>query len=616
MGMEVAGSDVPQVNGDAKPGLHDKENGKVDASEPITFGSHGVDEQQAKGEAKSVVNANVPKDAVDEWPEAPQIHSFWCVKYRQYEDPTLKAKMETVDREIQKTNQRISQIIEQLKPKRAAKSELGEELRSLSAESSQYSAVMNEKRQVMRPLQDALGTLRGSGRGFGICSTEEELNDLIRGLEYRIQHESIPLKEEKQLLREIKELEATRPKVIANTASRAKIQDSFGQTDVIQDQVKSLGTDLDGVRKQKAALKARMDHLGQQVKAFEAQIKPLQEEFEVLNKKRDDLYKSIKELRKSRDEGNESYYQNRNVLNRARVLAAEKDLKGLEDLVHEEAEKFMSHWNSSKAFRNDYEKRILMSLDMRQLSRDGRIRNPDEKPLVKVETPRAPQTEVGPKAVNKPQKEEPKPSAKAENLPAQKVQNESKKNIKESKIAPEKATEEEEVFVVGKPKIDVPKIDEAKLKEKKREEEMEKQRQALERKKKLQEKAAAKAALRAQKEAEKKQKDREKKLKKKDSTSAPPTSEEEPTEKEAEAGEQDRSEDVEDVVEASAAPSKAKGGQKENALRYRKNVKTRGTLPKAILKKKKSNNYWLWGSAAAAAVVVLILLALGYTYLL
>lgn len=44
--------------------------------------------------------------------------------------------------------------------------------------------------------------------------------------------------EEKQILREIKQLEGTREKVIANSAMRAKIQDSLGQKEAIQDQVK------------------------------------------------------------------------------------------------------------------------------------------------------------------------------------------------------------------------------------------------------------------------------------------------------------------------------------------------------------------------------------------
>lgn len=51
----------------------------------------------------------------------------------------------------------------------------------------------------------------------------------INSLHYRIQHESIPFAEEKQILREIKQLEGTREKVIANAAMRAKVQDSMGQ---------------------------------------------------------------------------------------------------------------------------------------------------------------------------------------------------------------------------------------------------------------------------------------------------------------------------------------------------------------------------------------------------
>ena len=39
-------------------------------------------------------------------------------------------------------------------------------------------------------------------------------------------------------MREIKQLEGTRGKVIANAAMRAKIQDTLGQKEAIQDQVK------------------------------------------------------------------------------------------------------------------------------------------------------------------------------------------------------------------------------------------------------------------------------------------------------------------------------------------------------------------------------------------
>lgn len=42
-----------------------------------------------------------------------------------------------------------------------------------------------------------------------------------------------------------------------------------------------------------------------------------------------------------------------------------------------EVENFTLEWNSCKAFREDYEKKILQSLERRQLSGDGR-RRPDK----------------------------------------------------------------------------------------------------------------------------------------------------------------------------------------------------------------------------------------------
>ena len=66
----------------------------------------------------------------------------------------------------------------------------------------------------------------------------------IKSLQYHIQHESITLNEEKQILREIKQLEGTREKVIANAALRAKIQESMGEKEALEDQMKVTYTSI------------------------------------------------------------------------------------------------------------------------------------------------------------------------------------------------------------------------------------------------------------------------------------------------------------------------------------------------------------------------------------
>ncbi|XP_022753265.1 proton pump-interactor 1-like [Durio zibethinus] len=621
MGVEVVGSDMAQVTVDKvtevdKSMPHDKEDGKLDNdpvhNEPIKVGSHG--EGPDKGEENNASDANFPKDAVDEWPAPKQIHSFYFVRYRPYDDPKIKAKIDQADREMQKWNKARFQLTDELKAKRSDRSELLSQVKSLNIDFEQFKAILDEKKKEMEPLQQALGKLRNNntagGRG-GICSSEEELNDIIRSLQYRIQHESIPLTEEKQLLREIKQLEGTREKVIANAAMRAKIQDSLGQKEAIQDQVKLMGVDLDGVRKEQQAVWSNKNQIKEKVKAIESKIDSLQEELTAVTQKRDKAYETIQELRKQRDEGNAHFYQSRSLINKAKELAAKKDIKALEELSAAEVEKFMALWSGKKAFRDDYEKRILSSLDSRQLSRDGRIRNPDEKPLVVPEAPVPSETETIQKPSVRQPKEEAKSSPQPDIKPTKKVQKDGETKVVESKSSPENGVvAEKEISGLSKLQKDTSadkEVDEAKLKEMKREEEIAKQKQAMERKKKLAEKAAAKAAIRAQKDAEKKLKEREKKAKKK--AAANP---DEPTEAEADASEPEKV-DV-NADEPVPAPVSVKDKvQKENTVRYRNRTKGPESLPRAILKRKKSTNYWIW--AAPAALVLLILLALGYYYL-
>ncbi|XP_057797394.1 proton pump-interactor 1-like isoform X1 [Salvia miltiorrhiza] len=507
MGMEIVDSSLALDAGDEADIPLEIE--KLD----IKFGSHGA-EDWAKGELNKFSESNFPKDVVDEWPEPAQIHSLYIVKYRAFEDPNLKAKFDVADKELQKKNQARSQIFEKLKTKRAERAEIRTQIHSLSVENKQFRSVLDEKRKEMEPLQQALGKLRGSSsardnRGAGVCSSEVELNDVIKSLQYRIQHESIPLKEEKQILREIKLLEGTREKVIANAAERARIQDSLGEKDAIQDQVKLIGVDLDGVRKEKQMVFAKIKQLDEEKLIVEKEISALEEELTAVTEKRDTILDNINEMRRRREDGNSPFYNNRTILAKARVLASNKDVDAVKELSHSEVEKFMALWNGNKAFRDDYESRIAQSLDMRQLSKDGRLRNFNEKPLVPVERLVSSETDVVKTSAKQNPKEEVSPP-EPKVAKAKSAKNHQDANKKTESTA-EKIDREYE-HDVSRPaeklqKDSRPEIDEKKLKELKREEEISKRNQAEERKRKLAEKAAAKAAIKAQKEAEKKLKE-------------------------------------------------------------------------------------------------------------
>ncbi|KAM0938323.1 putative proton pump-interactor [Dioscorea sansibarensis] len=614
MGVEILGSDVTPalvkngIDGESTF-LHEADN-KVQtnhgqkAEEPIQFGmmdsSHG-----GKEEGKHAAGADFPQNASEEWPEAGQIHTFYFVKVRSYEDPKLKAQIDQADKEVQKKNKARLQITEALKAKRSERAQVISQLKPLTTEDKRYRSIMDEKRKEMEPLQDALGKLRGSSN-VGLCSSEEELNYLIQSLHYRMQHESNTLSEEKQLLKEIKQLEGTREKVIANAAVKAKIQDSLGQKEAIQDQVKLIGVDMGGVKKDKLAVRTKIKQLEEELKAIDAVIASLQDQLEPLSEKRDKAFENFSELIKSRQELNTSSRENRSILNIAKDLAAKKDIQALEELCHSEVEKFMSQWSSNEAFRDDYERRILSSLDSRQLTKDGRQRNPDEKPIiVEASLPPLPAVEQVPsiKIGGKQGKEDANLSDGVVSSRKTKVEDQHKPT-EESKEKASLPQENEYASGVEKSQEKPVEIDTAKLKEIKREEELAKANLARERKKKIAEKAAARATARAQKEAEKKIKEKEKRAKKKAGVTEPSaeqTEHEEKLEEPEEAG----------VTAETPVPTKSEG--LKNKPRYRNQPKMQDRLlPRRIIKRKNSSSYLLW--AAPAAVLAVVFAVLVYYY--
>uniref|UniRef100_A0ACD5YGI7 Uncharacterized protein n=1 Tax=Avena sativa TaxID=4498 RepID=A0ACD5YGI7_AVESA len=603
MGMEVVGAETApvQVNvADGEVALFQDKESKATAKEREEAAVFGSDNGKAAANDMAP-----PKDAVDEWPEPKQTYTFYFVKIRSFEDPKLRAKLEQADKEFQNKIQARSKIFEAIKAKKTERSAIIAELKPLSAENRQYNSAFNEKMEEMKPFRSRLGKFRDENNSMraesaGLCSSLEELQQEINRMEHRIAHESISLDEEKRLVKEIKNLEKTRPKVSANAAKRAKMQDTVVERDAIQDQVKIIGEGLDGVKKDRQAVRSKIKVLEDELKIVDAEIGALQEDLNAATARKDKAYESLTELRKARDLTNASFHQNRNVLGRAREHSIRNEVEELKELHKTEVENFMAEWCSSKSFREDYEKRTLTSLNGRQLTRDGRMRNPDEKPIfIETHQPALPvvQEPVPSKMPLKQAKEAAAPQAVAP-----KDEPLAKAKVKAAAVAAADDVDEAEPAKENpKPK----EADVAKLKEMKRQEEIEKNKLALERKKKQAEKQAAKAAARAQKEAEKKLKKEEKKTKKKTGDT------DEPTDSDTKSDEAAETQAEEDLAPVSVTVNK-----EQERVRSRSVVtKNKAPLPKAILKRKKAQyRSWVTPAAVMAAVAVLIALlaVLGY----
>ncbi|KAK3427000.1 hypothetical protein EUGRSUZ_F03312 [Eucalyptus grandis] len=195
---------------------------------------------------------------------------------------------------------------------------------------------------------------------------------------------------------------------------------------------------------------------------------------------------------------NANFYRNRTLLNQVKELAARRDVRAIEEITHSE------------------------------MSKDGRTKSPDEKPTKSPDE--KPVAAVG-DSVSSETETVVKTSASQRCSTILLLCKRSRKTLfrnpeRDCYESPERdcyespdiettpehheLAEKENADAQKPPKATPPvvtEVDPVKLKEMKREEEIAKAKQAMERKKKLAEKNAAKAAIKAQKEAEKKLKE-------------------------------------------------------------------------------------------------------------
>ncbi|CAD6252424.1 unnamed protein product [Miscanthus lutarioriparius] len=128
----------------------------------------------------------------------------------------------------------------------------------------------------MEPLRNSLGKFRDENNAMraqsaGLCSSIEELDLTIKMLNDRMVHESIPLSEEKRL-------------------------------------VKIIGEGIDGIKKERQAVRSKIKVLEDELKLVDAEIASLQEDLDAATARKDKAYESLQELRAVRDAKDYSFY--------------------------------------------------------------------------------------------------------------------------------------------------------------------------------------------------------------------------------------------------------------------------------------------------------------------
>ncbi|RZC45814.1 hypothetical protein C5167_038763 [Papaver somniferum] len=591
----------------------------------------------------------------------------FLIRIPRYVDDKIREEITLEQLQVDEKTQARDAIRVAMQSEKAALSEHRDKFEAAKSEERTVRELLKAKRQELDSVQSAINRMKSE-------TSIDEIDDRINYMEHRIEHETMPLKEEKQLIRDIKQLKNVKDQLSSSLGKQTEEQLSVDQREKIEEQFKLLKRELDSSWKEvlryegitKAAKKIYYDESDK--------LKLLQSQYNAENDLRQEAYMRLQNLKKQLYEKNKYFRMYKVDGDKARDLASKGDKEELQRLCVDQVEKMMELWNNNADFRKEYMRCNSYSTLRRFKTLDGRSLGPDEeppvlrtftdvkpdntvaaalplktgptlpvttslqgsstekaevKPVVHLEQ-RNPKADVKPAVVSSERnltaaakaksKKVGKPVAALETNPVT-ISDRDKVELEENK-----QREEEEEKERARKADELRKEKEAaatKLKEQRRLEEKAKAKEAEERKKRNAEKAQVKAELRAKKEAELKEKEREKKARKKEKKVAAAAAGEERAignegESAPSSGNTTHPEATSNTVQeqpgikekAAVVVTKRKGPQK---LLAQPKVKA---LPATLRNRSKRRMQpWMWVLLAALVVVALFLLGnSGYSF--
>ncbi|RWR72765.1 microtubule-associated protein futsch isoform X1 [Cinnamomum micranthum f. kanehirae] len=473
----------------------------------------------------------------------------FIIKIPRYADDEFRAQIKIAQLQVDEKTQHRDSIRVTMQQQKATCNEYWEKFEMVRQEERAARDAVIAKRRELDSIQLVINRMRNA-------TSIEDIEEKIHNMEHKIEHETMPLTEEKQLIREIKQLKHAREQLCANSGTQAEIQEAFDQKDSIEGRFKLLKKELDSLRSEvqrtegitKAAKKKHYDEC--------EKLKELQAQFKAADNLRQEAYAHLQELKKQSYEKNKYFRMYKDDERVAAEYVSKGDREALQRLCANQVEKIMELWNNNDEFRKDYVQHNMMSTLRRLRTLDGRSLGPDEKPPVlrnfieertdaahlaskkrttslvasapemKREKSIVPvsleesvaKVELGQNNLSSKSTKTVKPTS-TETVPVTissrvEVVEETEKESKQTKEEQEKAKKAEEL---ARKEEELRKEEAAaKLKEQRRLEEKAKAEAAEERKKRNAEKAQARAELRAKRDAELKEKEREKRLRKKE----------------------------------------------------------------------------------------------------
>ncbi|KAK3133701.1 hypothetical protein QOZ80_6AG0539890 [Eleusine coracana subsp. coracana] len=339
-----------QVNDEHAPG---KEAKVVDDSREL----HGdLDNKNTMGDAQVIRQQKV-----------------YIIKVPRFAGEDLWAKTQEAHVRLDQLTQERDAINIRKQKQKSVCDQYREKLEAARREEREARAAHGDKKNDLNSVRSVIGKLNQA-------NSIEEIEEMIATKERIMQHETISLKEEKLLIKEINDLKAQRKQLCSNMGSKAEINEAFDQKEHIHERHKTLKKDSDVLF---TNLKSLEENTRKIQKSFEDErviFRKLNDEYRVANERRQKAYSDWAELKAEPFKKNKYFFMYKDDCKIADNHIQSGDVHQLQLYCNDQVERVMEMWNKDEDFRKQYVEGNKLSTLKRFGTRDGRRLGPDEEP--------------------------------------------------------------------------------------------------------------------------------------------------------------------------------------------------------------------------------------------
>ncbi|KAK9270106.1 hypothetical protein L1049_025680 [Liquidambar formosana] len=300
---------------------------------------------------------------------------YFLIRIPRYDDENLREQIKHAQLQVDEKTQIRDAIRVEVQTKRAACRKYSDNFEAAMLEGKTARELLKTKRKEMDSVQSVINRMKDA-------DSVEDIDGRIRNMEHMIEHETLPLKEEKQFIREIKQLKQHREQLSSSMGRQDEVQQALDQRDQIEGRLKSLKKEADLLREN--VLKAEAVTKAAKKKYFEEteKVNEFQAKFKAADDIRQEAYSHLQNLRKQLSEKNKYFRMYKDDEKAANDFALNGDREALQRLCVNQVETIMELWNKNDEFRKDYLRCNIRSTLRRLRTLDGRSLGPDEEPPI------------------------------------------------------------------------------------------------------------------------------------------------------------------------------------------------------------------------------------------